>query len=120
MKRQDCRCAGFQWASYVGTLRGRRRRYSRVEIQYLHRCRRDSTYGWRVGGGRAIPITPKVNGELSTNLRLMHKAGVLGTPGILYKDAKGDVHLKVGMPTKSELPTITSLPPQTKTVLRSP
>ncbi|MGH7121320.1 MAG: hypothetical protein ACREFP_20405, partial [Acetobacteraceae bacterium] len=67
------------------------------------------------GGVPGIPITPKLKVELAANLALMHKAGVFGTPGIFYKDTRGNVHREDGMPTMAELPAITSLPAQKET-----
>lgn len=59
------------------------------------------------GGVPGIAITPKVGRELDANLALMHEAHILGTPGIIYRDAAGRVHIEFGLPTKQQLQAIT-------------
>lgn len=46
------------------------------------------------------------------NGELMEQFGVSGTPGIVWKDHQGKVHVKSGLPHLSELPAITGLPEQ--------
>ena len=50
--------------------------------------------------------------QLRANGELMHKLGASGTPALIWKDPRGEVHLKVGLPRLSELPSITELPEQ--------
>jgi thiol:disulfide interchange protein DsbG len=47
-----------------------------------------------------------------TNIKLMERFGVDGTPGLVWKDEKGRVHVQTGMPRLSQLPSITGLPLQ--------
>lgn len=65
-------------------------------------------------GGIGGLSTPSANAlrQLQVNGELMHKLGASGTPALIWKDAQGKVHLKVGLPRLSELPAITGLPEQ--------
>ncbi|WP_171020389.1 thiol:disulfide interchange protein DsbG [Cupriavidus sp. 2SB] len=49
---------------------------------------------------------------LASNAILMERFKFGGTPGFVWKDEKGEVHLQAGMPKLSELPRITGLPRQ--------
>jgi len=42
----------------------------------------------------------------------MDRFGVSGTPGLVWKDGKGRVQVKTGMPRLPQLPAITGLPAQ--------
>lgn len=46
---------------------------------------------------------------------LMTRFGIQGTPGIVWKNAKGKIAIKFGMPRLSEIPGITGLPRQATT-----
>lgn len=61
----------------------------------------------------SIPLATKK--VLDANVSLMTEMGLSGTPGILYKDAKGRVQKVEGMPSLGEISTITGLPEQTVT-----
>lgn len=63
------------------------------------------------------PITPKPEtvAKLKANAELMMAMGFTGTPTILYKDAKGNVMARTGMPRLSDLAAITGLPEQRQT-----
>jgi len=50
--------------------------------------------------------------KLKDNLALMHAFQIAGTPGIVFKDAKGTIHTKQGMPKLQDLPAMTGLPEQ--------
>lgn len=50
--------------------------------------------------------------KLQANGELMQKFGAFGTPAIVWKDSKGTVQMKAGLPRLSELPAITGLPEQ--------
>lgn len=67
---------------------------------------------------KGIEVTPELQAKLDANQELMREAQMSGTPGILYKDAAGNVVKKVGMPMLSELPEITGLPEQPQTDAR--
>jgi thiol:disulfide interchange protein DsbG len=62
-----------------------------------------------------VEVTPALQVQLDANLALMRDAAVRGTPGIFYKDDKGAVHRRDGMPMLSELPRLTGLPEQAET-----
>lgn len=64
---------------------------------------------------KGISVTPELKAKLDANQALMREAQMNGTPGILYKDAKGNVLKKDGMPMLYELPSITQLPEQPQT-----
>jgi len=67
------------------------------------------------GGIAGIPITAAMKVRLDANLQLMQDANVEGTPGLFYKDAAGHVQHADGMPSLSQLASITGLPPQAET-----
>ncbi len=58
---------------------------------------------------------PEIAAQVRQNAVLMQQFGIAGTPGLVWKDAKGDVQIKGGMPRLSEIPTITGLPEQKNT-----
>lgn len=53
--------------------------------------------------------------QLLADNRIMQKLGASGTPALVWKDRRGKVQLKVGMPPLSDLPAITRLPEQAET-----
>lgn len=57
-----------------------------------------------IPGSAAVP--PEVRAKLDANERLMVELGFQGTPGILFRDAKGLVQRRSGMPSASDLPTV--------------
>jgi thiol:disulfide interchange protein DsbG len=67
---------------------------------------------------KGIAVTPEMKAKLEANQALMREAQMNGTPGILYKDANGNVLKKDGMPMLAELPAITGLPEQPQTDAR--
>lgn len=67
---------------------------------------------------KGIEVTRELQAKLDANQELMREAQMNGTPGILYKDAAGNVVKKDGMPMLSELPEITGLPEQPQTDAR--
>jgi thiol:disulfide interchange protein DsbG len=77
--------------------------------------RRNET-GYRVGSYDGA-ITPAkapaaLAARLDANTKLMQRFGAPGTPLLVWKDARGVVRTKVGMPRLGELPEITALPAQ--------
>lgn len=81
----------------------------------LQQCQQHFDLRTESGGSAGIDITPELRAKLQANLELMSQARVRGTPGIFYKDASGHVLRRDGMPSMSELPTITGLPAQPET-----
>lgn len=61
---------------------------------------------------KAVTPKPETAKKLQSNAALMTEMGFNGTPAILYKDTKGNVLAKGGMPRLAELPAITGLPEQ--------
>lgn len=55
---------------------------------------------------------PAVAASIRSNGELMEQFGIAGTPGVVWRDKQGKVHVKAGMPRLSELPAITGLPEQ--------
>lgn len=64
---------------------------------------------------KGIAVTPELQAKLDANQALMREAQITGTPGILYKDAAGNVIKANGMPPLAQLPGITGLPEQPQT-----
>ena len=64
------------------------------------------------GGIAPAKPTKALAAQLDANFELMDRFGVSGTPGLVWKDEKGRVRVKVGTPRLSQLPAITGLPPQ--------
>lgn len=55
---------------------------------------------------------PEIAKDIRRNNDLLGRFSLGGTPGIVWKDAHGNVNVKAGMPRLSELPGITRLPEQ--------
>lgn len=55
---------------------------------------------------------PAIAAAIRANGELMEQFGIGGTPGVIWRDKQGKVHVKAGMPRLSELPAITGLPEQ--------
>jgi len=81
----------------------------------LEQCQQRFDVKTESGGIAGIDITPELRQKLESNLQLLDEARVRGTPGIFYKDNAGRVMRRDGMPSLSELPTITGLPAQPET-----
>jgi thiol:disulfide interchange protein DsbG len=81
----------------------------------LDQCQQHFDVQTESGGIKGIDITPDLRAKLESNLQIMDQARVRGTPGIFYKDAAGHVLRRDGMPSMSELPSITGLPAQPET-----
>lgn len=64
------------------------------------------------GGIAPVKPTKAIEAQLEANFELMDRFGVPGTPGLVWKDDKGRVRVKVGMARLSQLPAITGLPAQ--------
>jgi thiol:disulfide interchange protein DsbG len=64
------------------------------------------------GGIAPAKATKAIETQLEANGKLMDRFGVSGTPGLVWKDAKGGVRVRIGMPRLSQLPAITGLPAQ--------
>lgn len=58
------------------------------------------------------PLDEALKAKVENNAKIMRKYGFSGTPAIFYKDKQGIVHAVNGMPSLSELPSITGLPEQ--------
>lgn len=67
---------------------------------------------WNARPGMSAQDHPEIAALVRENNELLVRFGLRGTPGIVWKDEKGDVQLKAGMPRLSELPAITGLPEQ--------
>jgi thiol:disulfide interchange protein DsbG len=57
-------------------------------------------------------VEAAITERIRHNGELMLKMGIVGTPGIVWKDKEGKIHSKAGMPRLSELPAIEGLPEQ--------
>ena len=64
------------------------------------------------GGIAPAKPTKATEAQLDVNFELMDRFGVSGTPGLVWKDEKGRVRVRLGMPRLSQLPAITGLPLQ--------
>ncbi len=62
--------------------------------------------------GRGAPSKPALAEKIRRNGELMEKFSINGTPGIVWKDHDGKIHVKGGMPSLSEIPRMTGLPEQ--------
>jgi thiol:disulfide interchange protein DsbG len=62
------------------------------------------------GGIEPAKPTKALEAQLDANGKLMDRFGVSGTPGLVWKDEKGRVRIRIGMPRLSQLPAITGLP----------
>ena len=80
------------------------------------RAFRENELGYRPESydGGIAPAKPAkaLEAQLDANFELMDRFGVSGTPGLVWKDEKGRVRVKVGAPRLSQLPGITGLPLQ--------
>jgi len=80
--------------------------------------RNEAHYKRGVAESRAGGVAPEKSANPATlkkiqaNTELMDALGISGTPGVFYKDNKGQVHRIVGLPKLSKLPQIYNLPPQ--------
>jgi thiol:disulfide interchange protein DsbG len=77
---------------------------------------RENETGYRVesydGGIAPAKASKALEAQLEANFALMDRFGVSGTPGLVWKDEKGRVRVRTGMPRLSQLPAITGLPAQ--------
>src|SRR5882672_10329709 len=64
------------------------------------------------GGIAPVKASKALEAQLEANFELMDRFGVSGTPGLVWKDEKGRVQVKIGIPRLSQLPSITGLPAQ--------
>lgn len=64
------------------------------------------------GGIAPVPVPANIRAEIVRDNQLMNAMGIRGTPGIVYRDKKGRVVVKSGMPRLSEIPRMTGLPEQ--------
>jgi thiol:disulfide interchange protein DsbG len=62
--------------------------------------------------GKTAPSKPEIAEKIRKNGELMEKFSINGTPGIVWKDHDGKIHVKGGMPKLSEIPRMTGLPEQ--------
>jgi len=62
------------------------------------------------GGIAPVKASKAIETRLEENGRLMDRFGVSGTPGLVWRDEKGRVQVKIGMPRLSQIPGITGLP----------
>jgi thiol:disulfide interchange protein DsbG len=81
----------------------------------LEQCQQHFDVRAESGGIKGIVVTPDLRAKLESNLKIMNQAHIQGTPGIFYKDAAGHVLRQDGMPSMSDLPSITGLPAQPET-----
>ncbi len=77
---------------------------------------RENETGYRAesydGGIAPVKAEKALEAQLEANFELMDRFGVSGTPGLIWKDEKGRVRVRIGMPRLSQLPSITGLPAQ--------
>jgi thiol:disulfide interchange protein DsbG len=71
---------------------------------------RAQSYDGGIAPAAGIPAA--LAAQLDANFGLMDRFGVPGTPGLAWKDGKGRVRVRTGMPRLSQLPNITGLPAQ--------
>ena len=64
------------------------------------------------GGIEVAQVSRRLAAQLERNTKLMREFGAPGTPLLVWKDEKGVVRTKVGMPRLAELPAIADLPEQ--------
>lgn len=67
---------------------------------------------WKEDPSKTERTHPAVAAAIGKNGELMAQFGIAGTPGVVWRDKAGKVHVKSGMPRLSELPAITGLPEQ--------
>ena len=77
---------------------------------------RENETGYRAesydGGIAPMKASMALEAQLEANFELMVRFGVSGTPGLAWKDEKGRVRVRTGMPRLAQLPAITGLPAQ--------
>jgi thiol:disulfide interchange protein DsbG len=78
---------------------------------------RENETGYKPGsydGGIAPAknVPPALAAQFDANTKLMERFGVDGTPGLVWRDEKGRVRVRLGMPRLAQLPAITGLPAQ--------
>lgn len=76
--------------------------------------RMEANYGkpWQPSKDSAEATHPAAVEAIRQNGELMERFQIGGTPGVVWRDRAGQVHVKSGMPRLSELPAITGLPEQ--------
>lgn len=67
---------------------------------------------WQPSKDSAEASHPAAVEAIRKNGELMERFQIGGTPGVVWRDRSGQVHVKSGMPRLSELPAITGLPEQ--------
>ncbi|TCZ83360.1 thiol:disulfide interchange protein DsbG [Lysobacter sp. N42] len=68
-------------------------------------ARNETTYA--TGGITGAPtVTAAIRAQLDANERLMLELGFQGTPGILFRDDKGLVQRRSGLPAEADLPVV--------------
>ncbi|SMP63880.1 Thiol:disulfide interchange protein DsbC [Noviherbaspirillum suwonense] len=72
----------------------------------------NSGKAWTPPAKASEAASPGAAVQIRNNTELMARFGIAGTPGVIWKDARGKVNVKGGMPRLSELPGITGLPEQ--------
>jgi thiol:disulfide interchange protein DsbG len=70
-----------------------------------------TTYDGAIAPSKNVP--KDLAAQFAKNTKLMEDFGAPGTPLLVWKDEKGNIKTKVGMPRLSQLPQITGLPKQT-------
>ena len=73
---------------------------------------RYSTRSYDGGIKPLASVAPEIKRALDAHMRLMRQFGAQGTPVVVWKDARGNVGYRNGVPRLSELPGITGLPAQ--------
>jgi len=63
----------------------------------------ENEHGFERGGIKPVAISAEVGRKLEANQALMVELGFQGTPGILFKDAEGNVQRRSGMPQGNDL-----------------
>ena len=71
---------------------------------------RPQTYDGGIAPAANVPVA--LAAQFEANTKLMERFGAQGTPALVWKDGKGQVRVKTGMPRLSQLPAITGLPAQ--------
>ncbi|HEY0843795.1 MAG TPA: thiol:disulfide interchange protein DsbG [Noviherbaspirillum sp.] len=67
---------------------------------------------WEPVPGFTEADRPEIAAAIRKNNELMGAFGISGTPGIVWKDSRGHMQMKAGMPRLSEIPAMTGLPEQ--------
>ena len=70
---------------------------------------------FRSGGIKQVEVTSDIQATLDANLALMRELGLNGTPALIYRDAKGVIHVEKGVSRSSKVAAMTGLPLQTLT-----